>query len=293
MGGRISMVVLFVFLVANLLQLQSTYGKTFSVGDSNGWQIPRGNTHFYDDWADHRIFNVGDVLVFNFTTGEHNVAEVSESDFESCSAANPISNMSTGPATITLNRSGEHYFICGLPDHCSKGQKMEVEVKSGSGSGFGSGSGTDIAPTPSGSPSGTPTGTSYTVGDSTGWVVPTGHHEFYDDWADNKHFAVGDTLVFNFTTGQHNVMEVSEADYDACNTTNAISTVSDGPAKITFKRTGDHYFICGISGHCAAGQKMKVEVEYHNGQQTGPAPTVHVATVSLVFFVSFGLALLW
>lgn len=33
----------------------------------------------------------------------------------------------------------------------------------------------------------------YTVGDSTGWTVPS-NTEFYDEWADNKTFAVGDVL---------------------------------------------------------------------------------------------------
>ncbi|CAI0629286.1 unnamed protein product [Linum tenue] len=32
------------------------------------------------------------------------------------------------PARITLNTSGEHYFICGVPGHCSAGQKVTVNV---------------------------------------------------------------------------------------------------------------------------------------------------------------------
>ncbi|GMI84265.1 hypothetical protein like AT1G45063 [Hibiscus trionum] len=264
MGREISTAALFVFLVANLL-LQSAYGTTYTVGDSTGWGIPTGNDDFYDDWADNKIFAVGDVLVFNFTTGQHNVAEVTEAAYDACNAANTLFTVNNGPARITLNRTGEHHFICAFPGHCSAGQKLNIEVRSGGGTGPAP------TPRPSPSPSPSPSGRTYTVGDATGWRVPVGNDDFYDDWNDNKIFHVGDVLVFNFTTGQHNVAEVTEADYEACNTANPISTVSTGPARITLNRTGEHYFICAIPGHCSAGQKLEVEVR--NGNRTGIAPT--------------------
>ncbi|KAE8678783.1 hypothetical protein F3Y22_tig00111402pilonHSYRG00242 [Hibiscus syriacus] len=184
--------------------------------------IPTGNDDFYDDWADNKNFAVGDVLVFNFSTGQHNVEEVTEADYDSCNAANAV-------------RSGTPR----------------------------------LSPTTPGAPS--PSGRTYTVGDSTGWRVPAGNDDLYDDWNDNKDFFVGDVILFNFTTGQHDVLEVTEADYDACNAANSISNVTTGPARITLNRTGDHYFICGFPGHCTAGQKLNVEVR--NGNRTGTAPT--------------------
>lgn len=61
MGGKITMAALLVILAANLLQ--STYGRTYTVGDSTGWGIPTNNNDdFYDDWADNKHFVVGDVL---------------------------------------------------------------------------------------------------------------------------------------------------------------------------------------------------------------------------------------
>ncbi|GMJ15658.1 hypothetical protein HRI_005235000 [Hibiscus trionum] len=153
MVGKISMAALVLVLAANLLQ--STYGATYTVGDSTGWTIPTGNTDFYDDWADNKTFVVGDVLVFNFTTGQHNVAEVTEAAYDACSVANPISTLSTGPARITLNRTGDHYFVCAFPSHCSAGQKLSVEVRNGTRN--------STAPTPRpsptvpGAPSPTPT----------------------------------------------------------------------------------------------------------------------------------------
>ncbi|TYG38738.1 hypothetical protein ES288_D13G248300v1 [Gossypium darwinii] len=277
MGGKSTMAALFVILAANLLQ--STYGRTYTVGDSTGWGIPANNNDdFYDDWADNKDFLVGDVLVFNFTNGQHNVVEVTEAGYDACNAANPVSTVSTGPARITLNRTGEYYFICGIPGHCSAGQKLNVEVRNGNTTG-------GVTPsTPV-----TPTTTTYTVGDSTGWRVPTNNDDFYEDWADNKHFVVGDVLVFNFTTGQHNVAEVTEDGYDDCNAANAISTLTTGPARITLNKTGDNYFICSVPGHCSAGQKLKVEVR--TGNTTGgvaPSPPVTPSTTTFTVGDSTG-----
>ncbi|MBA0787027.1 hypothetical protein Gotri_026751, partial [Gossypium trilobum] len=130
MSGKITMAMaaLFVVLAANVLQ--STNGATYTVGDSTGWRVPTNND-FYDDWADNKVFAVGDVLVFNFTTGQHDVAEVTEAAYDACTTANTISTVSTGPARITLNRTAEFYFICTVPGHCSGGQKLNVEVRNG------------------------------------------------------------------------------------------------------------------------------------------------------------------
>ncbi|KAA3476904.1 stellacyanin-like [Gossypium australe] len=132
--------------------------------------------------------------------------------------------------------------------------------------------------------------TTYTVGDSTGWQVPTSNSNLYDDWADNKTFVVGDDLLFNFITGKHDVAEVTEPGYDACTNTDTISTDNKGPVKITLKRTGDHYFICTYPGHCPAGQKLKVQVRSETGDTTpgvlSPprnAASSLVVTISLVF----------
>ncbi|MBA0699998.1 hypothetical protein Goari_001587, partial [Gossypium aridum] len=114
-------------------------------------------------------------------------------------------------------------------------------------------------------------GATYKVGDSTGWRVPT-NIDFYEDWADDRVFFVGDVLVFNFTTGKHNVAVVTEAAYEACNTTDTITIMCNGPARITLNRTGDFYFICAVPGHCSAGQKVRVKVKNGNGHAAAPAP---------------------
>ncbi|KAE8664331.1 hypothetical protein F3Y22_tig00112800pilonHSYRG00025 [Hibiscus syriacus] len=137
--------------------------------------------------------------------------------------------------------------------------------------------------------------TTYDVGDSFGWQIPTADPNFYGDWADNKTFFVNDVLVFNFTTGQHDVLELTEPGYDACTKSDTFLTENKGPARITLKRTGEHYFICGYLGHCSAGQKLKIDVRDGRGNTPGVfsppggAPSL-VATVSLVFvFITYAL----
>ncbi|KAE8730742.1 putative Early nodulin 16 [Hibiscus syriacus] len=138
--------------------------------------------------------------------------------------------------------------------------------------------------------------TTYTVGDSFGWQIPTANPNLYGDWANNKTFVVGDVLVFNFTTGQHDVWELTEPGYDACTTSDTILTVNKGPARITLPSTGEHYFICAYLGHCSAGQKLKVDVRDGGGDTPagvlsppGAASSL-VATMSLVsVFIAFAL----
>ncbi|XP_022756489.1 stellacyanin-like [Durio zibethinus] len=129
MARKISMAALSVVLAATLVQI--TYARTYTVGDSISWQIPNSNADFYDDWAENKDFMVGDVLVFNFTTGAHNVAEVTEVAYDACSTTDTIFTENNGPARITLKRTGEYYFICTFPAHCFGGQKLKVDVRNG------------------------------------------------------------------------------------------------------------------------------------------------------------------
>ncbi|GJX93427.1 glucan endo-1,3-beta-glucosidase 12-like protein [Tanacetum coccineum] len=78
-------------------------GNVYTVGDAAGWTIP-SNKAFYTLWAAQIKFKVTDVLWFNFTTGNHTVAEVSkEAD------------------TITFE-----YFIAGVDE-----DNFKVSVKEG------------------------------------------------------------------------------------------------------------------------------------------------------------------
>ncbi|GKC56668.1 cucumber peeling cupredoxin-like protein [Tanacetum coccineum] len=81
------------------------------VGDSIGWTIPPNGAGAYTTWAASQPFRVGDTLLFYFTTGMHNVQEVSQSAYGLCTVANPISTETNGPATVTLRTAGNHYYI--------------------------------------------------------------------------------------------------------------------------------------------------------------------------------------
>jgi hypothetical protein len=96
----------------------------FTVGDSSGWATGVD----YTTWASGKSFQAGDTLTFNYGSGAHTVDEVSSSDYSSCSSSNALSTDSSGTTTITLKTTGTHYFICGIPGHCSGGMKLSVTV---------------------------------------------------------------------------------------------------------------------------------------------------------------------
>ncbi|KAF7814374.1 cucumber peeling cupredoxin-like [Senna tora] len=73
------------------------------VGDSIGWTVPQ-NTDEYENWADKNMFAV----VFNFTTNAHDVVEVPEGSYDSCTSNNNITEIfTTGPTNITLSSVGK------------------------------------------------------------------------------------------------------------------------------------------------------------------------------------------
>ncbi|GMY35840.1 umecyanin [Fagus crenata] len=108
----------------------------------------------------------------------------------------------------------------------------------------------------------------YVVGNAT-WSVPSST-TFYTTWAQQYNFSVGDTLVFNFATGAHDVATVSKAAYDACTLTNTLSLNTTGPFTFTLTSAGEQYFICTISNHCSSGQKLAIDVKASSSSPTPP-----------------------
>ncbi|GKC73190.1 cucumber peeling cupredoxin-like protein [Tanacetum coccineum] len=98
------------------------------------------------------------------------------------------------------------------------------------------------------------------VGGSLGWIVPPNGPSIYATWASRETFTVGDTLLFNFTTGAHTVAEVAQAAYGPCNVANPISVSATGPTRLTLNAPGTHYYICSVGSHCQAGQKLSINV---------------------------------
>ncbi|KAK6131832.1 hypothetical protein DH2020_034428 [Rehmannia glutinosa] len=97
--------------------------------------------------------------------------------------------------------------------------------------------------------------TVYTVGDNSGWDISTD----IDSWARDKTFAVGDTLLFQYSQ-YHSVSEVTKKNYEGCNTTNVLQTSSNGNTSFALTEPGDRYFICGNRLHCLGGMKLHANV---------------------------------
>lgn len=141
--------------------------------------------------------------VLNFTTGAHDVAEVTRASFDSCNTTNPISLTTNGPANITLSAAGEHYYMCAVSGHCARGQKLAINVSAATPPRPATPSPAATpkptpAPVPARSPAPSPSNApkTYFVGDSLGWTVPPppGGPIAYQTWASNKTFFVGDIL---------------------------------------------------------------------------------------------------
>ncbi|GFY99728.1 hypothetical protein Acr_13g0011280 [Actinidia rufa] len=227
-------VVLTLALVATTIQQTTVAQKLHVVGDGLGWIVPPGGPIAYSTWADLQTFTVGDILMFNFTTGDQDVARVTKEAFDNCNSTNPIWLATNGPANYTLSSNDDYYFIGTMERHCFFGQKLAVtDVEGAPG---------PMAPPPPPPPPSplVPTppraAKTYVVGDDLGWLVPPGGSIAYSTWAYNKTFFVGDIL------GAQDVAEVSKAAFESCDTTTTITVLTTSPAKITLTTAGDHFF---------------------------------------------------
>ncbi|KAJ3689920.1 hypothetical protein LUZ61_019084 [Rhynchospora tenuis] len=131
-----------------LLFVAAAEAKEYVVGGSEGWSTGVD----YSTWASSNVFNVGDILVFQYGA-LHTVSEVSESDYSACSASSAIQSFGNQNTRITLTAPGTRYFICGSSGHCSEGMKLAVTVSESTSTTPGSSS-TPI--TPGGGGSSTP-----------------------------------------------------------------------------------------------------------------------------------------
>ncbi|KAK4438269.1 Chemocyanin [Sesamum alatum] len=91
----------------------------------------------------------------------------------------------------------------------------------------------------------------YTVGDAGGWSFNVA------TWPKGKRFRAGDTLVFNYNSGIHNVVAVNKAGYQGCTTPSGAKVYQTGNDQIKLRK-GPNFFICTIPGHCQAGMKIAV-----------------------------------
>ncbi|KAJ4708240.1 Cucumber peeling cupredoxin [Melia azedarach] len=129
MGRGMILAITVIALIAYNLVDRTAAKTTHVVGDSlGGWYIQPFTPLAYVAWATTQTFTVGDVLVFNFTTGQEDVAQVTKEAYLVCNSFKPISLKTIGPANFTLKSVGQYYFICTIGLHCSLGQKLAINV---------------------------------------------------------------------------------------------------------------------------------------------------------------------
>ncbi|CAM8952086.1 unnamed protein product [Rhodiola kirilowii] len=114
-----------VFLATAVLP-QLAVATEWIVGDKAGWTIGEVN---YTNWAEDKVFQVGDTLLFNYNPEYHDVVKVDQHDFQTCTVpANGA--LKTGHDVITLATPGKKWYICGFGTHCSDyKQKLVITVE--------------------------------------------------------------------------------------------------------------------------------------------------------------------
>ncbi|KAI3771680.1 hypothetical protein L6452_02847 [Arctium lappa] len=128
MKSKMNLLMLMGIVVASMEFHGSTTQTTHIVGYGLGWEMPKKD-ELDSIWASHEEFHVNDVLFFNFTTGFHTVAEVTKEAYNNCDSRNPISLATIGPANITINTAGDHFYICTIGVHCILFQKLAISVR--------------------------------------------------------------------------------------------------------------------------------------------------------------------
>ncbi|CAN4109403.1 unnamed protein product [Withania somnifera] len=218
------------------------------VGGEKGWTLSVD----YQAWAKDKTFKVGDKLIFKYPQGDHNVFKVNQTSFKDCIVPPPNEALTSGHDVITLASPGKKWYICGFPTHCSDySQKLVITVEG-------------EAPAPA--PAAPVRPVEHWVGGKQGWAMDVD----YQAWAKGKTFKVGDTLVFKYTKGHHNVFKVNQTSFKDCIVPPS-GGLTSGHDVITLASPGKKWYICGFPTHCSDhNQKLVITVE---GEAPAPAPT--------------------
>ncbi|KAL8543853.1 hypothetical protein ACS0TY_004421 [Phlomoides rotata] len=108
--------------------------------------------------------------------------------------------------------------------------------------------------------------TDYVVGDEWGWRLGFD----YAAWAQGKEFFVGDTILFHYAVGAHNVYKVNGTGFQQCSVPPPSEALTSGFDKITLATSGRKWYICGVGKHCVNGMKLVITVSTFS---PSPAPT--------------------
>ncbi|XP_020178967.1 basic blue protein-like [Aegilops tauschii subsp. strangulata] len=122
---------LLVLLLAIFCATTIAHSKEWNVGRQDGWFFSISN------WGDDKPIKVGDVLdensksMFKYKAILHNVVQVSEEDYNACTASRPSPTYRSGNDHIKVTSSGRFFFICYVktPLHCENGMKIAITVQ--------------------------------------------------------------------------------------------------------------------------------------------------------------------
>ncbi|CAM0910916.1 unnamed protein product [Alopecurus aequalis] len=121
--------------------------------------------------------------------------------------------------------------------------------------------------------------TSYTVGAPDGlWDM----HTDYAEWVAARTFHPGDNITFTYSRELHDVVEVGKAGYDVCSSANNVSAFRSGNDVVALTAVGTRYFLCGLTGHCDSGMKIRIDVVAATTGPTAAPPSVISAAGSIV-----------
>ncbi|XP_044468978.1 blue copper protein-like [Mangifera indica] len=115
---------LLVYLLVTLSIALTTNATTYIVGGTSGWDISSD----LESWAQNKVFNVGDTLVFQYSSSD-SVCEVKRKSFKACNTSNSLNTFSNGNRTVQLTQPGKRYFISGNKLYCLGGMKLQVIVE--------------------------------------------------------------------------------------------------------------------------------------------------------------------
>ncbi|TKY51788.1 Blue copper protein [Spatholobus suberectus] len=116
--------VLFVYSLLFCFAIITCSATTYTVGDSSGWDISTN----LDTWIADKKFQVGDALVFQYSSGQ-SVEEVTKENFDTCNTTNFLATYGNGNTTVPLTRAGDRYFVSGNKLYCLGGMKLHVHVE--------------------------------------------------------------------------------------------------------------------------------------------------------------------
>lgn len=65
---------------------------------------------------------------FDFNARFYNLIQVSQSEYEHCTALEPLKVFNSSPVNFPLKERGIYYFICSVSNYCTLGQKVIINV---------------------------------------------------------------------------------------------------------------------------------------------------------------------